>query len=99
MSLMDHEREFAIREVLTDLGWFPSELNCEEKRRLADEYLSATVAWFEVASGLWLTILRRAYRGSLSGECDPSVPAIDEARRKAARVRLALDTHIAAHDC
>lgn len=31
MDLMDREREFAIRELMRDLGWLPSDLNCEEK--------------------------------------------------------------------
>src|SRR5262245_45412823 len=37
MHLMDRERRFAVRESMRDLGWLPSDLNCEEKRRLAEE--------------------------------------------------------------
>jgi hypothetical protein len=33
---MDHESNLAIRELLPDLGWLPSDLNCEEKKHLAE---------------------------------------------------------------
>jgi hypothetical protein len=33
---MDQERDLAIRELLCDLGWLPSDLHCAEKKRLAD---------------------------------------------------------------
>ena len=31
MRMMDRETEFAIREVMRDLGWLPSDLNCKER--------------------------------------------------------------------
>lgn len=96
---MGHEGDLAIRELLRDLGWLPSDLNCEEKQRLAEDYLSATTTWFEVGRGLWLTQLRQAYKVSRRGEYETLVPAINDARLKAARARLALEAHIAAHNC
>jgi hypothetical protein len=107
MHLMDHERDLESRELLRDVGWLPSDLNCEEKRRLAQEYLDATSAWFEVGRGRWLRILdrlRQAYKGLSKellrpGKYEALDAAIDEARLKAARARLALEAHIAAHNC
>jgi hypothetical protein len=107
MHLMDHEGDLAIREVLRDLGWLPSDLNCEEKRRLAEEYVDATISWFESDRGLRLTMLerlRRAYKGLRKEvlrirEYDALALAINEARLKAAQARLALEAHIAAHNC
>lgn len=101
---MDYERDLAIRELLRDLGWLPSDLRCEEKRRLAEEYLETTTVWFEAGKGLRLAMLRQAYTGLPKGawrweEYTSLVPAIEEARRKAAQARLALEAHIAAHHC
>ncbi|HTA44108.1 MAG TPA: hypothetical protein VK789_16775 [Bryobacteraceae bacterium] len=104
---MDSERELAIRELLRDLGWLPSDLACDEKKRLAEEYLDATTAWLEAGKGLDRALvdrLRQAYRGSWKsapgpGEWERLRPAIDEARKKAARARLDLEAHIAAHKC
>jgi hypothetical protein len=44
---MDDERNIALRAVLRDLGWLPSDLNCQEKNRLAEQYLKATTAWLD----------------------------------------------------
>jgi hypothetical protein len=104
---MDYERDLALRELLHDLGWLPSDLRCDEKKRLAEEYLKATAVWFDAGKGLWLTILeplRQGYTGLQKeawriGKSKSLVPAIDEARRKAAQTRLALEAHIAAHHC
>jgi hypothetical protein len=96
---MDQERDLAIGELLRDLGWLPSDLNCEEKKHFAEEYLNATTAWFEVGRGFWLTQLRLAYKVSRRGEDETLVRAIDDARLKAARARLSLEAHIAAHNC
>jgi hypothetical protein len=107
MQLMDYEGRLAIQELLRDLGWLPSDLNCEEKKRLAEEYLDATAAWSQVgrgpvqASREWL---RQAHTGSrrrmppLEG-WKALRPALEEARLKAARARLALEAHIGAHKC
>jgi hypothetical protein len=100
---MDREREFAIREVMRDVGWLPSDLNCEEKRRLAEEYLDATIEWAETRQGLWTDLverLRRTYSALRLAEYQgPDPPVIDEARLKAARARLALEAHMAVHNC
>jgi hypothetical protein len=107
MRLMDSEREVAIRELLRDLGWFPSDLACDAKKRLAEEYLDATTAWLEAGKGLDRDLvdrLRQAYRGLWKsapgpGEWERLRPAIDEARQKAVGARLDLEVHIAAHKC
>jgi len=96
---MDHERDLAIRELLRDLGWLPSDLNCEEKKRLAEEYLNATLAWLEVGRGMWLTLLRRSSIASPRGKSETLATVIEDARLKAARTRLALQAHVAAHNC
>ena len=71
MRMMDRETEFAIREVMRDLGWLPSDLNCEEKRRLAEEYLASTIEWAEACQGRWMGLvdrLRQAYPAVRSTE-------------------------------
>ena len=88
---MDDEANIAIRELLRDLGWLPSDLNCQEKSRLAEQYLSATTAWFDAGRSLWLTQARRAYKVSLQGEDETVLRALDDARLQAARARLALE--------
>ena len=103
---MDHERDPIIRELLCDLGWLPSDLDCEEKRRLAERYLDATTAWFDAGRGLRQTMLerlRQAHQGLQkgifrTGEYDAMVATLDEARLRAARARQALEAHIAAHN-
>jgi hypothetical protein len=99
---MDQQRDLAIRELLCDLGWLPPDLNCEEKKRLAEEYLDATTAWFEVGRGLRLMVLerfRQAYTVLRPREYEGLAQAIEEARLKAAQARLALEAHIATHNC
>ena len=100
---MDREREFAIRELMRDLGWLPSDLNCEEKRRLGEEYLDATIEWAEAYHGRWMDLvdrLRQTYSALRSTEYQgPDHLVIDEARLKTARARLALEAHVAAHNC
>lgn len=104
---MDSEREFAIRELLRDLGWLPSDLACDEKKRLAQEFLEATTSWLDVSRELnpgLVDRLHQGYRGLLksmpsSGELERLRPAIDRARIKAARARLELEDHMAAHKC
>lgn len=104
---MDSEREFAIRELLRDLGWFPSDLACDEKKRLAQEFLEATTSWLDAGRELnedLVDRLREGYRGIWKSmptrrEWDKLRPVIDEARIKAARARLELEAHIAAHRC
>jgi hypothetical protein len=102
---MDHDAQLAIRELLRDLGWLPSDLKCEEKNRLAQEYLDATVTWLQMSEGPSLRMLDRlpqSYKGLLQGALrknEPLVPAINEARLKAARAQLALQAHIADHNC
>jgi hypothetical protein len=54
---MDSEAQQTIRELLSDLGWLPSDLKCEEKKRLAQEYLDATVTWFQLRERLSLKML------------------------------------------
>lgn len=90
-----------MRELLRDLGWLPADLNCEEKRRLAEEYCDATAAWTEACRGPWAVLmerLRRSYR-PLRGYDAADRLLIEEAQRKAARAKLALEAHIAAHNC
>ena len=104
MQLMAHETEPAIRELLCDLGWLPADLQCEDKKRLAEEYLNATIAWFDMGKGLQRTILERLRQGyeGLSNdvrEYEALAPSIEEARLKAAQARLALRTHMDAHNC
>ncbi len=93
MYVMDREREIAIRELMRDLGWLPSDVNCEEKRRLAEEYLDATIEWAEACQGRWMNLvdrLRRTYLVLRSTEYQgPGHLVIDEARLKTARARLA----------
>ena len=103
MREMDRERKFAIRELMRDLGWLPSDLNCEEKRRLAEEYLDATIEWAEACQGRWMDLadrLRRTYSAMRSTEYqEPDPLVIDEARLKTVRARLALESHVAVHNC
>ena len=104
---MDSEREFAIRELLRDLGWLPSDLACDEKKRLAQEFVDATTSWLDASRGLNPALvdrLREGYRGFWKsmpspGEWETLRPAIDRARIKAARARLELEAHMAAHKC
>jgi len=101
---VDHGAQLAIRELLSDLGWLPSDLKCEEKKRLAQEYLDAIIKWFEVGRGPRLEMLERLRRsyGGLRKEVlryEALVPAIDEARLKAAQAWLVLQAHIADHNC
>jgi hypothetical protein len=99
---MDDERNIALREVLRDLGWLPTDLSCQEKNRLAEQYLEATTAWLDAGAagrGLWLTQMVRAYKASLRGEDEAQLRSFDEARLRAARARLALEAHTAAHNC
>ena len=103
MRMMDREAEFAIREVMRDLGWLPSDLNCEEKRRLAEEYLAATIEWAAACQGRWMGLvdrLRQGYPAVRSTEHQAlDAQVIDEARLKTARARLALESHVAVHNC
>lgn len=101
MLLVEQERDIALRELLRDLGWLPGDLNCDEKRRLADDYLEATKSWFDLGKGMRRDLLERLRHSH-------KVPArdyqdlnsnLDQARRKTARARLALEAHIAAHRC
>jgi hypothetical protein len=99
---MDQETALAIRETLLSLGWLPSDLSCEEKKRLADDYLNATTAWFDAGRGMRLALLqqlRETYSVLRQPEYEALRPAIEEARLRAARARLALEAHIAAHNC
>ena len=101
---MDHDTQLAIRELLSDLGWLPSDLKCEEKKRLAQDYLDATITWFEVGREPRRQMLERlgqSYEGFRKEvlRYGALVPATDEARLKAARARLALQAHIADHSC
>lgn len=94
---MDGGIKFAVRELMHDLAWLPSDLNCEEKRRLAEEYLDATTEWSEACRSRWMDLgdrLRQSYY-SYRGLDD----GIDEARLRTAAARLALERHIAAHKC
>ena len=88
---------------MRDLGWLPSDLNCEEKRRLAEEFLDATIKWAEVCDGRWMDLvhrLRQSYFTPWSTEREgPDHLVIDEARLKTARARLALEAHVALHNC
>ena len=103
MQLMDREREFAIRELMRNLGWLPSDLNCEEKSRLAEVYLDATIEWAETCQGQWMGLvdrLRQTYSALRSMEYQGRDQlVVDEARLKTARARLALQAHLAVHNC
>jgi hypothetical protein len=102
IELMDHELRLGYQELLRDLGWFPSDLHCEEKRRLAEQYLDATIAWFDVNRDLrakFLERLRQPARNWLNYRGTGPRPASEQARLKAARAKLALAAHIAAHNC
>ena len=103
MHLMDREREFAIRELMRDLGWLPTDFNCEEKRRLAQEYLNATIEWAESCQGPWMDLIDRlcqTYYALRSAESQgPDHVVIDEAHLKTARARMALEAHVAVHHC
>ena len=100
---MDSEAQLAIRELLSDVGWLPSDLKCEEKKRLAEEYLDATVTWLHAAEGPRLKMLEHykglRYGALLTAEYEALASASDEARVKAAQARMALQAHIAAHGC
>jgi len=107
MQLVDHERELAFQELLRDLGWLPTDLECAEKKRLADEYLDATIAWRDAGRGLQITMRERLrstgmvfQKGVLQkGEYDALAPTLEEARLKAARAKLELIADIAEHKC
>ena len=99
---MDSEKDIALRESLLSLGWLPSDLTCEEKKRLAEEYFNATKAWFESGRELRISLLARLRSGyAVPGqrEWDALKPVMEEARLKAARARIAMEAHIAAHGC
>ena len=103
MQLMDREREFAIRELMRDLGWLPTDLNCEEKRRLAQKYLDATIEWADSCQGPWMDLMDRLHQTYSAVRSTvfqgPDHLVIDEARLKTARARLALEAHVAVHHC
>ena len=103
MYLMDHEREFAIRELMRDLGWLPSDLNCQEKMRLAEEYMAATIEWAEACQHRWMDLVDRHRQSysvpSSTGYKGGGDLAIDEARLKTAPARLALEAHLVVHNC
>jgi hypothetical protein len=73
------------------------------RRRLAEEYLDATIEWAEACQVQWMDLidrLRRTYSAVLSTEDQERNPlVIDEARLKTAHARLALESHVAAHNC
>ena len=104
---MDADRDLAIRELLRDLGWLPTDLACEEKRRLAEAYAEATTQWLSAGRDLKVKILERLrqannflHQGALyKAEYEGLAPAIDKARSKAAEAKLALEAHIAVHHC
>jgi hypothetical protein len=67
---------------------------CEEKARLAQEYEAATTQFAEA--------VRQYHRNigtSTQAEYGRLQRASDEARVKSEQARLALEQHLAAHDC
>jgi len=69
-------------------------MNCEEKTRLATEYESSTAKFSEA-----VTELRKKMGASAKEEYRRLDRAANEARVKSEQARLALEQHIAAHQC
>lgn len=67
---------------------------CEEKVRLASEYVEATSKFSKAVRELHERI-----GTSLKGEYDRLERASEEARVRSEHARLALEQHIAAHRC
>lgn len=108
LNLMDSESER--QELLRELGWLPADLSCPEKKRLAEEYLAADRAWSNSGKdlkGLWMelrdNLLRRNYTALRSSAARARLadvePAMEQARLRTARARVALEAHIAEHGC
>jgi hypothetical protein len=69
-------------------------MSCEEKTRLAQEYEAATAKFAQAVREL-----QRNIGTSTSAEYERLQRASDEARVKSEQARLALEQHVAAHDC
>jgi len=67
---------------------------CEEKRRLVAEYETAAKKFAEAVS-----LLRDKAGTSVKKEYDRLALASDDARIKSEQARLAVEQHVAAHDC
>jgi hypothetical protein len=69
-------------------------MSCEEKARLAQDYEAATAKFSEAVRQL-----QRKIGTSTRPEYDRLQRISDEARVKSEQARLALEQHMAAHDC
>jgi ATP-dependent helicase YprA (DUF1998 family) len=69
-------------------------MNCEEKTRLAAQYDAATTKFSEA-----VTELRQKMGTLLKEDYQRLDRAANEARVKSEQARLALEQHIAAHNC
>jgi len=69
-------------------------MSCEERKRLAHDYHAATATFAEAVRQIQLEI-----GTSTRVEYDRLQRISDEARVKSEQARLALEQHMAAHDC
>jgi hypothetical protein len=69
-------------------------MTCEQKKRLADDYV-ATTATFAAAVGE----LQRRIGTAPKTEYEAVQRSCDEARVKSEQARLALEVHVASHGC
>lgn len=69
-------------------------MSCEEKKRLTQDYQAATAKFAEAVGQLL-----RNVGASTMAEYDRLQRISEEARVQSERARLALEQHIAAHDC
>jgi len=69
-------------------------MSCEEKNRLTQDYQAATVTFAEAVGQLL-----RNVGASTMAEYERLQRISEQARMKSEQARLALEQHIAAHDC
>ena len=69
-------------------------MNCEEKERLAQEYAAATEKFAEM-----VVQIQQKIGTSTRTEYERLRRVADEARVKSEHARLALEQHMAAHNC
>jgi len=69
-------------------------MTCEEKTRLAAEYQATSQKYADAVAEL-----NRKMGTSAKTEYERLTRAADEARVKSEQVRLALEQHVAAHNC
>ncbi len=69
-------------------------MTCEEKSRLVSEYETAAKRFAEAVTGL-----QKKIGTSTKSEYERLNRVVDEARLKSEQARLALEQHVAAHNC